>query len=239
LVHCSAGVGRTGTYITVDRVLDAIAAGKKDRDLDLDKIMADLRNSRVFMVQTLSQYEFTYRAVADGIRQQLKEAGGYTLSRDLKEFYEGDAAKALEAQKDEDVFNEALLKNTRAALKASTQSEIDASGGGLGEKWKSLDLDIGRNLTNLESRVQSLKMTGSKINLEETDGAPIQDLIRRAKALEQKKRTEREAEKQAEANANADKSRIEKEARQQEQVNMEKKSAQKQSDRYMGKMTKK
>ena len=49
--------------------------------------------------------------------------------QDLKEFYVEDTAKALEEQKDEDVFNEALLKNTRAALKASTQLEIDASGG--------------------------------------------------------------------------------------------------------------
>jgi len=159
--------------------------------------------------------------------------------QDLKEFYVEDTAKALEEQKDEDVFNEALLKNTRAALKASTQLEIDASGGGLGEKWTPPDLDLDRNLTNLESRVESLTMTGSKVNLEKTDGEPIKALIRRAKALEEKKRTERQAVKQAEADANAAKLRIAAAARQQEQVNMMKKSAQKKSDKFMSKMTKK
>ena len=81
VVHCSAGVGRTGTYITVDKVLDAVDAGQKNDELNLDKVMQKQRHDRVFMVQTQSQYEFTYRAVADGIRQKLKEAGGYTLSR--------------------------------------------------------------------------------------------------------------------------------------------------------------
>jgi len=233
LVHCSAGVGRTGTYITVDRVLDAISAGKKSKDLDLDFIMADLRNSRVYMVQTLSQYEFTYRAVADGIRQKLKEAGGYTLSRKMKEFLDEDTAKALEQQKDEDLFHEALLKSTRAALRASTKDEINAAT----EDTK--DLDITRNLTNLESRVESLVMTGSEVNLEKTDGEPIKDLVRKAKDLKDSKRKEREAEKQAAADAKSAELKRNSAARQQEQVKMVKNAAQRDADKFMNKMTKK
>lgn len=55
VIHCSAGVGRTGTYITVDRVLDAVASGKKSRELDIDSTVKDLRMSRVYMVQTDQQ----------------------------------------------------------------------------------------------------------------------------------------------------------------------------------------
>lgn len=63
------------------RILDAVASGQKSRDLDLDSVMANQRDARVFMVQTLPQYEFAYRAVCDGIRAQLKQCGGFTLSR--------------------------------------------------------------------------------------------------------------------------------------------------------------
>jgi len=72
LVHCSAGVGRTGTYITVDRCLDAVESGKKSKDLDVDTTVKSLRMCRCFMVQTEPQYVFCYHALLDGIRESLK-----------------------------------------------------------------------------------------------------------------------------------------------------------------------
>lgn len=53
LVHCSAGVGRSGTFIVLDRLLQEI----KERDtLDIFSIVHDLRKERVWMVQTEQQY---------------------------------------------------------------------------------------------------------------------------------------------------------------------------------------
>ncbi|WAR09007.1 PTPRB-like protein, partial [Mya arenaria] len=49
LVHCSAGVGRTGTFIVVDHVLQHI----RDHDeVDVYKLVLDMRNHRCNMVQT-------------------------------------------------------------------------------------------------------------------------------------------------------------------------------------------
>lgn len=53
LVHCSAGVGRSGTFIVLDRLLQEI----KERDtVDIFSIVHDLRKERVWMVQTEQQY---------------------------------------------------------------------------------------------------------------------------------------------------------------------------------------
>ncbi|XP_061167520.1 receptor-type tyrosine-protein phosphatase eta-like [Saccostrea echinata] len=53
LVHCSAGVGRSGTFIVLDRLLQEI----KERDMvDIFSIVHDLRKERVWMVQTEQQY---------------------------------------------------------------------------------------------------------------------------------------------------------------------------------------
>ena len=49
LVHCSAGVGRTGTYIALDNVLDQIAA---EDIIDISGTIVKARNQRMKMVQT-------------------------------------------------------------------------------------------------------------------------------------------------------------------------------------------
>lgn len=57
LVHCSAGIGRTGTFITIDHAMDAI---KSKRNVDLNDIVEHLREDRMGMIQHTSQYKFAY-----------------------------------------------------------------------------------------------------------------------------------------------------------------------------------
>ena len=50
LVHCSAGVGRTGTFIVLDTMLQRI---KNEENLYIYKFISEMRKRRTLMVQTL------------------------------------------------------------------------------------------------------------------------------------------------------------------------------------------
>lgn len=65
ITHCSAGVGRTGTFIGLDRYLDACT--ELDDSLTVLDIVKDMRKSRNFMVQAQAQFEYLYMACYDGL----------------------------------------------------------------------------------------------------------------------------------------------------------------------------
>ena len=53
VVHCSAGVGRSGTFIALDRILQTIL---RSDVVDIFGIVYEMRKERVWMVQTEQQY---------------------------------------------------------------------------------------------------------------------------------------------------------------------------------------
>ncbi|KAL4233512.1 hypothetical protein ACF0H5_008193 [Mactra antiquata] len=60
VVHCSAGVGRTGTFIAVDTLLQHI----RDHDeVDIFKLVKEMRNYRLNMVQTEDQYIYIHECL--------------------------------------------------------------------------------------------------------------------------------------------------------------------------------
>nr|XP_017527742.2 phosphatidylinositol phosphatase PTPRQ [Manis javanica] len=62
IVHCSAGVGRTGVFIALDHLTQHI----NDHDfVDIYGIVAELRSERMCMVQNLAQYIFLYQCILD------------------------------------------------------------------------------------------------------------------------------------------------------------------------------
>ncbi|XP_050293524.1 receptor-type tyrosine-protein phosphatase O-like [Anthonomus grandis grandis] len=72
LVHCSAGVGRTGTIIATDILINSIKAGRK---IDVFNTVLELRKQRKSMVQRQTQYLYIYQM----IRCFLEEGGSYSL----------------------------------------------------------------------------------------------------------------------------------------------------------------
>ncbi|XP_035981236.1 LOW QUALITY PROTEIN: receptor-type tyrosine-protein phosphatase beta [Fundulus heteroclitus] len=65
VVHCSAGVGRTGTFIVLDRVLQQLDT----RDTaDIYGVVFDLRLHRSHMVQTEGQYLYLHQCIRDVLR---------------------------------------------------------------------------------------------------------------------------------------------------------------------------
>ncbi|KAG9280543.1 receptor-type tyrosine-protein phosphatase beta [Astyanax mexicanus] len=65
VVHCSAGVGRTGTFIVLDRALQQLDSRGT---VDIYGSVRDLRLHRIHMVQTESQYMFLHQCVRDVLR---------------------------------------------------------------------------------------------------------------------------------------------------------------------------
>ncbi|XP_016531566.1 receptor-type tyrosine-protein phosphatase eta isoform X1 [Poecilia formosa] len=65
VVHCSAGVGRTGTFIAIDRLIFQI---ERENIVDVYGIVHDLRMHRPLMVQTEDQYVFLNQCALDIIR---------------------------------------------------------------------------------------------------------------------------------------------------------------------------
>ncbi|XP_051859811.1 tyrosine-protein phosphatase corkscrew isoform X1 [Drosophila albomicans] len=62
-VHCSAGIGRTGTFIVIDMILDQIMRNGLDTEIDIQRTIQMVRSQRSGMVQTEAQYKFVYYAV--------------------------------------------------------------------------------------------------------------------------------------------------------------------------------
>lgn len=76
IVHCSAGVGRTGTFIAIDHLFndDTLEEAHKNPQEDpVFQTVLRLRNCRMMMVQTLYQYDFLYESAEKWYRQQLTQ----------------------------------------------------------------------------------------------------------------------------------------------------------------------
>ncbi|XP_078330715.1 uncharacterized protein LOC111112824 [Crassostrea virginica] len=63
LVHCSAGVGRTGTFIGYDALL---RRGKETGRINVFEFVKKMREDRMTMIQTKEQYAFLHKALACG-----------------------------------------------------------------------------------------------------------------------------------------------------------------------------
>ncbi|KAM8861615.1 receptor-type tyrosine-protein phosphatase eta-like [Synchiropus picturatus] len=67
VVHCSAGVGRTGTFIAIDRLVFQI---ERENVVDIYGVVHDLRLHRPLMVQTEAQYVFLNQCALDIIKSR-------------------------------------------------------------------------------------------------------------------------------------------------------------------------
>eukprot|EP00054_Salpingoeca_dolichothecata_P019738 m.123015 g.123015 ORF g.123015 m.123015 type:complete len:1312 (-) comp23370_c0_seq1:161-4096(-) len=69
VIHCSAGVGRTGTFIAIDRLMHAL---DEQKDLNVLEVVKDMRRCRMMMVQAPVQYHFVHHALLDVVRARIQ-----------------------------------------------------------------------------------------------------------------------------------------------------------------------
>jgi len=75
VTHCSAGIGRTGTYCVIQNIMQKINYEQKNNPntpvkINVVRSLLKVREQRLGMVQTKDQYDFLYHAVLAGLKQQ-------------------------------------------------------------------------------------------------------------------------------------------------------------------------
>ena len=79
IIHCSAGVGRSGTFIALDYLLSMLHSGELDaleegRDPIVETV-DELRKQRMMMVQGESQFGFLYEALREAFELRARSEG--------------------------------------------------------------------------------------------------------------------------------------------------------------------
>eukprot|EP00040_Diaphanoeca_grandis_P010516 m.53851 g.53851 ORF g.53851 m.53851 type:complete len:558 (+) comp21829_c0_seq1:100-1773(+) len=103
-VHCSAGIGRTGTFIVIDIILKFIDEKGIDAEIDIQSTIQKCRAQRSGMIQTEEQYRFCYQAIASYIDST--ESRGKAISQFSKS--EGKAQEELYGNLDTREFQGAI-----------------------------------------------------------------------------------------------------------------------------------
>ncbi|RZF40118.1 hypothetical protein LSTR_LSTR011246 [Laodelphax striatellus] len=73
VVHCSAGIGRSGSFCLVDSCLVIIKEKQLD-DLTIRDILMEMRKYRMGLVQTAEQLRFCYLAIMEGLKDNFEDS---------------------------------------------------------------------------------------------------------------------------------------------------------------------
>ena len=79
-LHYSAGVGRTGTFITIDAMIQRL---KERDDLNIYEFVTEMRSKRTYMVQNLDQYVFIHEALNDYLACGETVVAAHELRREI------------------------------------------------------------------------------------------------------------------------------------------------------------
>nr|AFD97012.1 PTPRFa.2 [Danio rerio] len=98
VVHCSAGVGRTGCFIVIDAMLERM---KHEKSVDIYGHVTCMRSQRNYMVQTEDQYIFIHEALLEAAtcgNTEVPARSLYTHIQKLTQAPPGDTVTAMELE---------------------------------------------------------------------------------------------------------------------------------------------
>ena len=100
IIHCSAGVGRSGTFIALEYLLAQIRSGAVAKIEDNSDIIYDvvnrLREQRMLMVQSEGQYQFLYDVVQEQYKVKQTASASGSHSPKLRKLASGMRATLVE-----------------------------------------------------------------------------------------------------------------------------------------------
>ncbi|CAG0919424.1 unnamed protein product [Notodromas monacha] len=82
VIHCSAGIGRSGTFCLIDSCL-LLLEKRIFSELDVRSILLELRTYRMGLIQTADQLRFSFLGIIRGARKILCEDGSFDGNFDL------------------------------------------------------------------------------------------------------------------------------------------------------------
>ncbi|KAJ8411105.1 hypothetical protein AAFF_G00181400 [Aldrovandia affinis] len=98
VVHCSAGVGRTGCFIVIDAMLERI---KHEKTVDIYGHVTLMRAQRNYMVQTEDQYTFIHDALLEAVtcgNTEVPARNLYTYIQKLTQIESGENVTGMELE---------------------------------------------------------------------------------------------------------------------------------------------
>ncbi|XP_060726721.1 receptor-type tyrosine-protein phosphatase S isoform X1 [Tachysurus vachellii] len=116
IVHCSAGVGRTGCFIVIDAMLERI---RPERTVDIYGHVTLMRSQRNYMVQTEDQYSFIHEALLEAVTCGNTEVAARSLFSYMQ--------KLEQVESGEHVTGRALEFKRLANTKAHTSRFVTAN----------------------------------------------------------------------------------------------------------------
>ncbi|XP_046857065.1 receptor-type tyrosine-protein phosphatase delta-like isoform X2 [Xenia sp. Carnegie-2017] len=84
VVHCSAGVGRTGVFIAIDKILDDLD-DDYETNIDVFGFVEEMRSRRINMVQTADQYMFIHDTIVDHIQCGANEVDAVEIKVEISQ----------------------------------------------------------------------------------------------------------------------------------------------------------
>ncbi|XP_053570868.1 tyrosine-protein phosphatase non-receptor type 2 [Bombina bombina] len=83
VIHCSAGIGRSGTFSLVDTCLVLMEKRKDPSSVDIKQVLLDMRSYRMGLIQTPGQLRFSYLAIIEGSKYIMGDSSLQNQWRDI------------------------------------------------------------------------------------------------------------------------------------------------------------
>ncbi|RMB95915.1 hypothetical protein DUI87_28029 [Hirundo rustica rustica] len=163
VVHCSAGIGRSGTFCLVDTCLLLMDKRKDPSSVDVKQVLLEMRKYRMGLIQTADQLRFSYLAVIEGAKFIMGDASVQAPKR-TSEMHNGRMHEHPEFPKPQ-----AAEEEVRASLSSVEEAAPDGRAAAPSTDSTSHDTEPRRRTVGENARLSPRKEESPKERSEEED----------------------------------------------------------------------